>query len=80
MIKTSLPLLHWSSDNIYDSPWLLQPTNIPINLPTGPHQFTTNSELRTAIKEYLGQGCPSDANCQARSDYGGAVSPGDVLP
>ena len=49
--------------------------NIPTNLPTGPHQFTANSELRTAIKEYLGQGCPTDANCQARSDYGGAVSP-----
>ena len=61
-------------------PLLLQPTNIPTNLPTRPHQFTANSELRTAIQEYLGQGCPSDANCQARSDYGGAVSPGDVLP
>ena len=37
--------------------------------------FTTNAELRTAIREYIDQGCPSDANCQARSDYGGAVSP-----
>ena len=51
------------------------PTNIPINLPTRSHQFATNFEVRDAIKEYLGQGCPTDANCQARSDYGGAVSP-----
>ena len=40
----------------------------------GPDRFTTNAELRTAIKKYLEQGCPSDANCQARSIYGGAVS------
>ena len=40
----------------------------------GPDRFTTNAELKTAIREYLGQGCPSDANCQARSIYGGAVS------
>ena len=37
--------------------------------------FATNSELKTAIKEYLGQGCSSDVNCPARSNYGGAVSP-----
>ena len=37
--------------------------------------FTTNSELRTAVQEYLGQDCSIDLNCQARSDYGGAVSP-----
>ena len=37
--------------------------------------FITNSELRTAVQEYLGQSCSSDVNCQARSDYGGAVSP-----
>ena len=55
-------------------------TNIPAN-GTGPwcaasycHPFTTNSELSTAIKQYLSQGCSSDLNCQARSDYGGAVS------
>ena len=41
----------------------------------GPDQFTTKSELETAIWEYLEQGCPTDVNCQARSDYGGAVSP-----
>ena len=45
------------------------------NPPTGPHQFTTNAELKTAIREYLDQGCPTNANCQARSTYGGAVSP-----
>ena len=37
--------------------------------------FATNSELRNAVKQYLGQGCSNDVNCQARSDYGGAVSP-----
>ena len=38
--------------------------------------FTTNSELRTAIKEYLSpeQGCTTDLNCLARTLYGGAVS------
>ena len=49
--------------------------NIATNLPTGPHQFIYTPELRTAIREYLVQGCPTDANCHARSDYGGAVSP-----
>ena len=44
------------------------------------HKFTTTPELKTAIKEYLGQGCASDLNCQARSDYGGAVSPSWCSP
>ena len=51
--------------------------NIPTirtNMPTR-HQFTTNAELKTAIREYLDQGCPTNANCQAHSTYGGAVSP-----
>ena len=50
------------------------PTNSPTNPPTR-YQFTTNSELKTAIKEYLDEGCPTDSNCPARSVYGGAVSP-----
>ena len=50
-----------------------QPTLSPTPPPT-PHSFTTNSELRTAIQEYLSQGCTTDVNCQARSDYSGAVS------
>ena len=37
--------------------------------------FKTNPELKTAIHEYLRQGCPSNANCLARGLYGGAVSP-----
>ena len=47
----------------------LQPTYTPF-------PFTTNSELRTAIKEYLSleQNCATNVTCQARSDYGGAVS------
>ena len=47
-----------------------------------PHPFAPESpggppnyELITAVKEYLEQGCSSDLNCQARFDYGGAVSP-----
>ena len=50
------------------------------NVPTsaaGPwcsYWFKTHSELRTAIQEYLSQGCTADMYCQARSDYGGAVS------
>ena len=68
-----LPILLVEASN-YPSFAFLQPTNIPTNLPTR-HQFAWTLELRTAIREYLGQGCPSDANCQARSDYGGAVSP-----
>ena len=62
-------------------------TNDPAS-PTGPwcavticsYPFTTNTELRDAIKEYLGQGCTSNLNCQARSDYGGAVSPSWCSP
>ena len=42
---------------------------------TGPWcAFNTNSELRTAIKEYLSQGCTPDMYCQARSNYRGSVS------
>jgi len=41
-------------------------------------RFTTNFELRTAIREYLRQGCPTDADCQARSIYGGAMGDWDV--
>ena len=42
---------------------------------TGPWcAFNTNSELRTAIKEYLSQGCTTDMYCQARSNYRGSVS------
>ncbi|EJK64311.1 hypothetical protein THAOC_14969 [Thalassiosira oceanica] len=53
----------------------LSPTPPPVS---SKHQFTTNTELRDAIKEYLGQDCPSDLNCQARSDYGGAIGEWDV--
>ena len=53
---------------------------LPSNNKGRPDQFTTQSELETAIREYLGQGCPTDLNCQARSVYGGAVSLCDVLP
>ncbi|EJK63918.1 hypothetical protein THAOC_15398 [Thalassiosira oceanica] len=42
------------------------------------YRFTINTELRDAIKEYLGQDCPSDLNCQARSNYGGAIGEWDV--
>jgi len=51
------------------------PTPSPTPSPVLPsHPFATNAELKAAINEYLGQGCPNDLNCQARSDYGGAVS------
>ena len=51
------------------------PTPSPTRSPVLPsHPFNTNAELRAAIKEYLDQGCTDDLNCQARSDYGGAVS------
>ena len=53
---------------------------LPSNNKGRPDQFTTKSELQTAIWEYLEQGCPTDVNCQARSVYGGAVSLCDVLP
>ena len=58
------------------SPTTPLPTTSP-SMSMSPTQdtFSTNSELRTAIQEYLGQGCSSDLNCQARSDYGGVVSP-----
>ena len=40
------------------------------------YRFTTNSELRTAIQEYLSleQNCATNVTCQARSHYNGAVS------
>lgn len=41
-------------------------------------QFRTNEELRIAIREYLEQDCTT--TCDARSDYGGAVSPLMALP
>ncbi|EJK52759.1 hypothetical protein THAOC_27935 [Thalassiosira oceanica] len=41
-------------------------------------KFTTNAELRTAIREYLSQGCPDVANCQAHSDYGDTIGDWDV--
>ncbi|EJK65095.1 hypothetical protein THAOC_14098, partial [Thalassiosira oceanica] len=62
----------------------LQPTEMPTGVTNSPppvstmHPFTTNLELRAAIQEYLSQGCPSDANCQATSTYGGAIGDWDV--
>ena len=53
--------------------------NVPTSV-AGPwcacYRFTTTSELRTAIQEYLSleQNCATNVTCQARSDYGGAVS------
>ena len=51
-------------------------TQSPTTLsPTTPrHSFTSNLELKTAIQEYLSQGCTTDEDCTARTLYGGAVS------
>mmetsp|Transcript_33060 Transcript_33060/g.75500 ORF Transcript_33060/g.75500 Transcript_33060/m.75500 type:complete len:812 (-) Transcript_33060:177-2612(-) len=54
------------------------PTPSPTRSPVLPGQFTTNAELRTAIQEYLSQGCRSNSNCQARTDYNGAIGDWDV--
>ena len=52
----------------------LKPTLSPQPTLPPPFPFTTNSELRTAIKDYLSQNCTNVSTCQARTDYGGAVS------
>ncbi|EJK76555.1 hypothetical protein THAOC_01677, partial [Thalassiosira oceanica] len=54
----------------------LAPSQQPTPSPTT--ALTTNAELRTAIQEYLSQGCTNDVNCQARSKYGGAIGNWDV--
>ncbi|EJK53998.1 hypothetical protein THAOC_26458, partial [Thalassiosira oceanica] len=50
-----------------------QPTPSPTTAP-----LDTNAKLRTAIQEYLSQGCTNDVNCQARSKYGGTIGNWDV--
>ncbi|EJK45727.1 hypothetical protein THAOC_35645 [Thalassiosira oceanica] len=54
------------------------PSGSPSVKPSVSFKFTTNAELRTAIREYLSQGCPDDANCQAHSDYGDTIGDWDV--
>ncbi|EJK44186.1 hypothetical protein THAOC_37298 [Thalassiosira oceanica] len=56
----------------------LSPSGSPSVKPSVSFKFTTNAELRTAIREYLSQGCPDDANCQAHSDYGDTIGDWDV--
>ncbi|EJK71409.1 hypothetical protein THAOC_07156 [Thalassiosira oceanica] len=38
----------------------------------------TNTDLKNAIRDYLNQGCTDNPNCQARTDYGGAIGDWDV--
>ncbi|EJK51747.1 hypothetical protein THAOC_29056, partial [Thalassiosira oceanica] len=68
---TISPMPTTGTPTITAPPTSLSPSPSPPPVPTM-HPFTTNAELRAAIQEYLSQGCPSDANCQAPSTYGGA--------
>ncbi|EJK55296.1 hypothetical protein THAOC_24985, partial [Thalassiosira oceanica] len=68
---TNSPMPTTGTPTITAPPTSVSPSPSPPPVPTM-HPFTTNAELRAAIQEYLSQGCPSDANCQATSTYGGA--------